>query len=135
VRITSWEFDARKETLQRFGMGARFRYGFYLDPRGRMIAQGCYDSLNNGAVEGMKFGVIHALLRAGQKTHARQMDELKRTWTSMRIEQILERERKFFGIIQRDKKAISTLDAGIEEDQAAYGGKGDTYAFESLDCS
>lgn len=45
----------------------------------------------------------------------------------MRIEQILERERRFFGIVQRDEdKAIYSLDAIVNEEQASYGGQGDT---------
>lgn len=53
VRISSWSFNAERQTLQRLGMGAQFPYGFYLEPRGRMIAMGVYEQLNNGAVEGM----------------------------------------------------------------------------------
>jgi hypothetical protein len=53
VRITDWSFDHNSEQLQRLGMGAEFPYGFFLDEKGQKLAQGCYDALNQGAIEGM----------------------------------------------------------------------------------
>lgn len=76
-------------------MGAEFDYGFWLDPRGRMIAQGCYEQLNNGAIEGMKFGIIFALLHAGQKAHARMLKN--QTMSQRLFEYIINRNKEFWG--------------------------------------
>lgn len=108
-------------------MGARFTYGFLLDPRGRQLAEGVFDQLNNGALEGLKFGCMHALLRVGDVA----LNFLKSPDSAVlkgdRLEEAHKRERFFFGIFQRDPKCMEKLDAVVVEEQSKYGGQGDTF--------
>lgn len=107
-------------------MGARFTYGFLTTTRGKMLASGVFDQLNNGALEGLKFGVIHALLRVGDVASA----ELSGPNTPLkgdRLEKAHERDKFFFGMFQRDPKCMEKADARITEEMDLYNGVADTY--------
>jgi hypothetical protein len=58
VRIVKSSLDSRQESLQRFGIGLEFLYGFLDTPLGEFMYQMAKQQLQIAVVEGMAFGVM-----------------------------------------------------------------------------
>lgn len=91
-------------------------------------ANSCFivDQVNNGVLDVMAVGVIRAFI---EKDYNKMIDRefLKRNMKKELMEKVLERERFFFGALQRLDKPIQAIDKFIVNRQIEYGGQGNTW--------
>lgn len=75
----------------------------------------------------MAIGVFRAYLSATDWGTKSDIDRVLATFNQPTMEQVLERERLFFGLMQREQRPIQTLDLYVRNRQFAYKGEGDTW--------
>lgn len=111
VSVGTFQREQRSATLAPFGVGMEMPLRFYQDPDGPMIYRGALDQIAAGVIDFLLLLVYNVMESArdyGASTWKTSISGRARR-DALRIDEWLERENLFLGVIQREEHPVETV--------------------------
>ena len=114
-----------REVLERNAIGLEFNYAMLTTPEGQNYYQHALGQIRNAVDEGNALNILNELQTCFSPW--RVFEDRYKNYRGRTMREIMEDERFYFGIFQREAGPFELLDTVIERKQQMYRGRGNTY--------